>query len=204
MFRKVFPSKQDREFRRNMAIKRAVKEHGKHITKLEQHEREYMEKAVRARKSGDKANLSLLCRMIAQTANQRKAIQSQLLHLEIMIQTRDRMSLTNDFRSATVALSRSVAEMFRDFNAQELIKSVDSTLHQTEQVTEAMDLVLDRIATNGLSEATGPERVSSTDIERIVGEQAVAEEQDDAVKAQDVEIDRNLAQIEKMLAGDQA
>lgn len=199
MFGSIFKSKETRERERSFRIKQALRKHERHITDLEKHERQYMEKAVRAKKAGDAQNLQILCGMIAQTMNQRKAIQSQLLHFETLVQTRDRINLIHDLSGAMKALNNSVSQMFRDFNPGELMKGLDATLMNAEQMTEAMDMVIDRIATSGINETNQSEGVSADDIMKIIGNQAVAEERSDAT--QNSLIDENLKQIERMLSG---
>jgi hypothetical protein len=200
MLGSIFKSKEQREMERSMAIRRALNTHERHIKQLERHEREYMEKALRAKKTGDKQNLQVLCGMIAQTSNERRAIQSQLLHFQTLIQTRERMALYDDFRGAMEALSKSVGQMFKDFNAEELMRNVETTVAQSEQVKMAMDMVLDRIASTGMSTPEISDGVSAADIERLIGQQAVAEER--SAGGQTNEIDGHLKDIERLLSGE--
>ncbi len=57
MFGNLFKSKRQREMDREIAIQRALGLHRQQIAKLQQHERQYMEKAIRARKSEPPAPL---------------------------------------------------------------------------------------------------------------------------------------------------
>lgn len=199
MFSHIFKSKRQRELERDIAIQRALGMHRQHINKLQQHERQYMEKSLRARKSGDKLNFSRLCGMVAQTMNERRAIESQLLHFETILQTRDKARLFGEFAGGMKAMARSIGEVFRELNTKEMLTDVETALAQSTQLEATMDLVLDRISSSGLAQPSG-EGVSAADIERIVSEQAVAEESGGA--AIDKDIEAGLSAIERELTGE--
>lgn len=199
MLSKIFKSRQQREVDRNIAIRRALTMHRKQIDKLQHHERQYMEKALRAKKSGDKVNFPRLCSMVAQTTNERRSIESQLLHFETILQTRDKAQLFKEFAGGMKAMARSIGDVFRDINAEEIMTDVETALAQSEQLETTMDLVLDRISASGFAE-TATDGVNATDIERIITEQAAAEES--TAPKLDAEIDAGLKAIEKGLTGE--
>lgn len=200
MFGSLFKSKQQRETERQIAIQRALSLHRQHINKLQKHEREYMEKAVRAKKQGDKANFSRLCGMVAQTTNHRRAIESQLLHFETILQKRDQFRLMKDFAGGLKAMARSMGDVVKEVNAEDMLKDVETSLAHNTQMEATMDLVLDRISSSGIGESASSEGISAEEIERIVGERAAAEEG----SAIDQEIDAGLKAIEKELTGGEA
>lgn len=197
MFSKIFKSKRQRELERDMAIQRALSMHRQHAAKLQKHERQYMEKAIRAKKSGDKANLQRLCSMVAQTINQRRAIESQLLYFETILQTKDKVRLFKDFAQGMKAMARSIGDVFRDFDATEVLQDVESALAQSTQLENTMGIVLDRISSADVSATSDLEGIGADDIERIVAEQATSQE-----TSMDSEIEAGLKAIERELTGE--
>jgi len=198
MFGNLFKSKRQREMDREIAIQRALTLHRQQAAKLQSHERQYMEKAIRARKAGDKANLQRLCRMVAQTINQRRAIESQLLYFETILQTRDKVRLFKDFAQGMKAMARSIGDVFRDFDAGDVMRDVENALVQSTQLETTMGMVLDRISSSEMVAGSETDGIAAEDIERIVSEQAATQE-----ASVDKEIDAGLKAIERELTKEQ-
>jgi hypothetical protein len=194
MFEKLFKSKQQRELDREVAIQRALALHRQHASKLQQHERQYMEKAVRAKRSGDKVNFQRLCAMVAQTTNERRAVESQLLYFETILQTRDKVRLFKDFAGGMKAMAKSIGDVFREFDAGDILKDVETALAQSGQLETTMSLVLDRISASQMTGAAVTDGITAEDIERIVAQQETA----DRVNI-DKEIEAGLKAIEREL-----
>jgi hypothetical protein len=194
MFEKLFKSKQQRELDREIAIQRALALHRQHASKLQQHERQYMEKAVRAKRSGDKVNFQRLCAMVAQTTNERRAVESQLLYFETILQTRDKVRLFKDFAGGMKAMAKSIGDVFREFDAGDILKDVETALAQSGQLETTMSLVLDRISASQMTGAAVTDGITAEDIERIVAQQETA----DRVNI-DKEIEAGLKAIEREL-----
>jgi hypothetical protein len=194
IFTNLFKPKRQREIERDINIQRSLSLHKQQIGKLTRHERQYMEKAQRAKKMGDTANLRQICRLIAQTTNQRRAIESQLLHFETLIQTRDRAKLFGEFAKGMKAMSRSIRDTFEDFNAEEVMGDLEKTLAQTSQMENAMSMVLERISAATDVQTGGEDAVSAEDIEKIIDSQAST-----TSDSLDKEIEASLKAIEQKL-----
>ena len=194
MWEKLFKSKQQRELERDIAIQRALGLHRQHANKLQQHERQYMDKALRAKRAGDKANFQRLCRMVAQTTNERRAVESQLLYFETILQTRDKVRLFKDFAGGMKAMAKSIGDVFRDFDAGDMLKDVETALAQSSQLETTMSLVLDRISASQMTGAAVTDGITAEDIERIVAQQETADRTNI-----DKEIEAGLKAIEREL-----
>ena len=194
MFKNLFKSKRQREIERDINIQRSLAQHKQQITKLTQHERQYMEKAQRAKKMGDLANFRQLCRLIAQTTNQRRAIESQLLHFETLIQTRDRAKLFGEFAKGMKAMSLSIRDTFQEFDTEEIMSDLETTLARTSQMESAMSMVLDRVSSATDLQTGGEDAVSAEDIEKIISGQETA-----ASDSLDKEIEAGLKAIDQKL-----
>jgi len=190
MFDNLFKSKQQREMDRNIAIQRALAMHRQQVSKLEQHERGYMEKALRARKSGDQANFQRLCAMVAQTVNERRAIESQLLYFETMLQTRDKAKLFQEFAGGMKAMTKSISEAFAGMNTSEIMRDVETAMAQSGQMESAMNLVLDRISASQSFVGVPEGGLSAANVEQMLNEKAVLENADF-----DKQIDSGLAAL---------
>ncbi len=201
MFENLFKSKRQREIERDLNIQRSLSLHKQQIGKLAQHERLYMEKAQRAKRTGDTAaNFRQLCRLIAQTANQRRAIESQLLHFETLLQTRDRAKLFGEFAKGMKAMSHSIRDTFRDFDTEEMMRDLETTLAQTSQMENAMSMVLDRVSATTDIPTGGENAVSAEDIEAIINTQD-ADAPNAAPDSLDKDIEASLKAIDRILRG---
>ncbi len=195
MFKNLFKSQRQREIERDIKIQRSLALHRQQVGKLAQHERQYMEKAKRAQKSGDVRNFQQLCRLVAQTVTQRRAIESQLLHFETLLQSRDRAKLFGEFAKGMKEMTHSIRDTFKEFDAEDIMKDVERTLAQTSQMENAMSMVLDRVsAASDLSMTGTVDAISPEEIERILNEQS--ETSSDAV---DKEIETGLKAIESRI-----
>ncbi len=176
MFERLFKSKRQRELERDVAIQRALGLHRQHANKLQQHEQQYKDKARRAQRSGDAVNFQRLCRMAAQTINERRAIESQLLYFETILQTRDKVRLFKDFASGMKAMAKSIRDVFREIDAGDVLKDVESALAQSSQLETTMGLVLDRISASGMTAPAGTGGITAEEVERqLRGEESSAE-----------------------------
>ena len=201
MLGNLFKSKRQRELERDIAIQRSLTMHRSHINKLTQHERQYMEKALRAKKQGDKANFTRLCSMVAQTTNQRRGIESQLLHFETILQKRDQFKLMKEFAGGLKAMARSIGDVLKEVNAEDMLRDVEVSLAQSTQMEATMNLVLDRISTSSMNENIPADGITTDAIEKLLGERAAAEE---GALSIDKEIDAGLAAIDRELKKERA
>ena len=184
---------------RDIAIQRALALHRNQIGKLEQHEKQYVEKALRAKRQNDRVNFGRLCAMVSQTINQRRATESQLLHFETILQKRDQYRLMNEFAGGLKAMAKSVSDVLRDFDAEDMLKDVEVSMVKSHEMETAMDLVLDRISATGFSESASVDAIAASDIESILSERGEAEMQ---IANIDQQIKTGLKAIESHLSQD--
>lgn len=175
VLKNLFKSKRQREMEREIAIQRALALHRNQISKLEQHEKQYVEKALRAKRQSDRVNFGRLCAMVSQTINQRRATESQLLHFETILQKRDQYRLMNEFAGGLKAMAKSVSDVLRDFDAEDMLKDVEVSMVKSHEMETAMDLVLDRISATGFSESASVDAIAAEDIESLLSERGNAE-----------------------------
>ena len=134
MFGNLFKSKRQRELGREIAMQRTLTSHRQLTKKLEKHEHQYMEKALRAKKQGDQGNFKQLCGMVAQTTNQRRGIESQLLRFETMMQKRDQFRSMKEFAGGLKAMAHSISDVVKEVDADQMIRDVETSLMNNQQM----------------------------------------------------------------------
>ena len=137
--------------------------------------------------------------MEAPTAIQRRGIESQLLRFETMMQKRDQFRSMKEFAGGLKAMAHSISDVVKEVDADQMIRDVETSLVNNQQMETTMDMVLDRISESGLAEDIPDGGISAGDVERIVGEQAAAEEANAGV---DREIEAGLKAIQRELTGE--
>lgn len=196
----IFKSKQRREQERETAIRNVLSLHKRQINQLRKHERDYMEKAVRAKNAQDTVNFKRLCNMVAQTIMHRRALDSQLLYFETILQTRDRARLFGEFGKGMKAMAKSVGEVFKEMNDGEMVRDIDNILQQSLSMEDMMNSVLDRVseASDAMTEDARTQGIVNTDIEMLVSNMATtpSAETGSAIDSQLKAIEDELAKQE--------
>ena len=190
MFGNLFKSKRNREIERDVRIKQSLLKQKQAVAKLEKHEREYMEKALQAKRNGDTANFRRLCAMAAKTANFKHGIQSFLLHFETMMQTRDMAQTLQQFAGGAKEITRSISEAFAGINVAEMFQDFDTAIAQSSELETVMSTVLDKISSVEPDSFESGGGISAEDVERTLNEKAALED-----KSLDRAIDASLAEL---------
>ncbi|MDR2762288.1 MAG: hypothetical protein LBB88_06755 [Planctomycetaceae bacterium] len=183
-----FKSKEQKEQERNIKIHTALAKQRRNIKELEKHEKGYMEKALRAKRNGDDVNYKQLCGMIARTINIRRAVESQLLKFETMLQARDQAQMMKEFAVGMKEMSKSIGDACKEFNATQIMHSFEEAINKHANIEMQMDMVLDQISSYE-EDATVPEGGLSPE--------SIAKILDDKVASEDSNVDK---QIENGLA----
>jgi hypothetical protein len=189
-----FKSKEQKEQERNIRIHTALAKQRRNIKELEKHEKGYMEKALRAKRNSDDVNYKQLCGMIARTINIRRAVESQLLKFETMLQARDQAQMMKEFAVGMKEMSQSIGDACKEFNATQIMQSFEEAINKHANIEMQMDMVLDQIS-GYEDEATVPEGgLSPESIAKILDDKAASEE-----SSVDKQIENGLAAIRQSL-----
>lgn len=194
MFSNLFKSKRTREIERDVKIKQALMKQKQAVAKLEKHEREYMQKALEAKRNGDTANFKRLCAMAAKSANFRQGIQSFLLHFETMLQTRDMAQTLQQFAGGAKEITRSISAAFEGIDVAEMFQDFDTAIAQSNELETVMSTVLEKISSVEPDTFEGAGGVSAEDVERTLNEKVALEDQsiDRAIDASLEELRRTI------------
>ena len=197
----LFKSRQQRQLERDMAIQNVIDLHKRRIRDLNKHERGYCEKAIRAKRQGDKVNYEKLARLLVQTINERRRIESALLTFEALVQTKDKIESYGQFAKGLQAATKSISAVFRNVDLSKTVTELNMAMARAKQMDRTMTMVLDRVSDSAfVGEYEGDEEaVDIQQIDSMIGERAQVEE-----GQVDGKIDEMLSQIESQLKKEKA
>ena len=197
----LFKSKQQRQLERDMAIQNVQDLHKRRIRDLKEHERGYGEKAVRAKRQGDNANYAKLAKLLVQTINERRRIESALLTFEAMIQTKDKIESYGQFAKGLQAATKSISSVFKNIDLTKTVAELNLAMGKAKQMDRAMNMVLDRVSESSFdAEYEGDEDTVGVDqIDAMIADRAQVEE-----GQIDGKIDQMLGEIEAQLKKEKA
>jgi len=197
----LFKSRQQRQLERDMAIQNVVDLHKRRIRDLNKHERGYCEKAIRAKRQGDKVNYDKLARMLVQTINERRRVESALLTFEALVQTKDKIESYGQFAKGLQAATKSISAVFRNVDLSKTVTELNLAMARAKQMDRTMTMVLDRVSDSAIvGEYEGDEEaVDIQQIDSMLTERAQIEE-----GQVDGKIDEMLNQIENQLKKEKA
>lgn len=175
MFQHIFKSKQQKELERNIVIQKTLVLYRQQIKKLELHERGYSEKAIRAKKTDDRPNFQRLCGMVAQTINERRGLESQLLCFETMLQTRDKVRLIGEFANGMKAMMKSIRESWGVMDATEILTDVEKAVSTSVQMESAMNIILERISASQSCVDIPEGGITANQVEVLLSEKVLLE-----------------------------
>ena len=197
----LFKSRQQRQLERDMAIQNVVDLHKRRIRDLNKHERGYCEKAIRAKRQGDKVNYEKLARMLVQSINERRRVESALLTFEALVQTKDKIESYGQFAKGLQAATRSISAVFKNVDLSKTVTELNMAMARAKQMDRTMTMVLDRVSDSAIvGEYEGDEEaVDIQQIDSMLAERAQIEE-----GQVDGKIDEMLSQIENQLKKEKA
>ena len=196
----LIKSKQQRQLERDMAIQGVLDLHKRRIRDLNKHERGYCEKAIRAKRQGDKGNYQKLAKLLVQTMNERRRIESALLTFESLVQTKEKIEGYGQFAKGLQAATKSIASVFKNVDLAKTVNELNMSMAKAKQMDRTMSMVLDRISGTAfdVEYEEGEEAVSFEQIDSMITERAQIEE-----GKVDGKIDEMLGEIESQLKKEQ-
>jgi hypothetical protein len=193
----IFESKQERRFRREVEIRRGISAIKRNIKDLERHEREWKEKAIRAKRLADEGQYQFIKKTLKKTIAQRKLRERQLLSLETALQIKNQAEADVNFAKSMAELSKVVSELYAGANIPQVQKQFEKAITQADTLRQQTEIFLDMATESMLSSQVEGEEdiVSDTDIDRMIEAEAMATETDEI----DKEIEKGIEDIEKQI-----
>lgn len=192
----LFKSKMQRQLERDMAVQNVVDLHRRRVRDLNKHERGYCEKAVRAKRQGDKANYQKLIKLLVQTMNERRRVESALLTFESLVQTKEKIEGYGSFAKGLQAATKSISTVFKDIDLTKTMGELNMAMARAKQMDRTMNMVLDRVSGSTLdADYEGDDQaVGFEQVDNMISEKAGLEE-----GQVDGQIDQMLSDIESQL-----
>ena len=196
----LIKSKMQRQMERDMAIQNVLDLHRRRVRELNKHEHGYCEKAVRAKRQGDKGNYQKLVKLLVQTMNERRRIESALLTFESLVQTKEKIEGYGQFAKGLQAATKAISAVFKNIDLADTVSQLNMAMAKAKQMDRTMSMVLDRVSGTALESGYegDEEAVNYEQIDSMITERAqMAEGQMDS------KIDEMLSDIEKQLKKEQ-
>lgn len=198
----LFKSSDERRIEREIEIRKGINLIRRNLRDLERHEHAYVDKARRALQMGSKDQLRFLKQTIQRTASQRRMMERQLLNVETALQIKNQVEAHAQFAKAMRAVSLSIGEMFGATDLTATQRDFEKAMHQAQSLEERMDLFLEMSSQSMSStEAVGEPLVSDAEIDRMIEDEAVAEESrselDDAIAEGLADVRRELGKEDR-------
>lgn len=197
----IFKSKQERQLERDMAIQNVLDLHKRRIRELNKHEKGYGEKAVRAKRQGDKGNYEKLARLLVQTMNERRRLESAMLTFESLVQTKERIEGYGAFAKGLQSATKAISSVFKNIDLTQTMTDLNMAMARSKQMDRTMTMVLDRVSDTAFDAdyEGNDEAVSFEQIDAMIGERAQGTE-----GQADEKIDQMLREIETQLKKEKA
>ena len=198
----LFKSCEERRIERNLEIRKGINAVRRNISNLERNEREYLQKAKRAKGLGSGAQLNFLKQTLKKTMSQRILMERQLLNIETAIQIKDQAEAHAQFAKSMNAISRTIGEMFAQTDLAKTQVEFEKAMQKAHTMEEQMELFLDLGAQSmfGTTGESASEIVSDADIDKMISEEVAHDETarvDEAISGGIKEIQEELGREEK-------
>lgn len=168
----IFKSKQEKEIEKKMMVKKTINAMNRHINKLEEQKKVYVEAAKRATRLGLTPQVNLAKSGLKMTLAQCKKAQEMLLNFEITSQMKDMSMMTQEFLNGMSSLSKEMIKLTDSKDFVKVQKQFELAMAGVETRTEQMDLFLDENQSTFSTASGDTSEVSDAEIDALINEQA--------------------------------
>lgn len=190
----LFKSKEQRRMERDMQVRQAIAHIRKQIRTLERNEKDYLDKARRAKQISAQDQLGFLKQAIRKTLVQRRIMERQLLGIETASQMKNQAESYASFARSLNAVSKSIAEVFGSVDLARTQKDFETAMSRAESMEERMNLFLEMTEDTMMNVSEGESLVEDKEIDALLETDAAH------VEEGTTEIETGLKEIEAELA----
>jgi hypothetical protein len=194
----LFKSKEERRIERKIVVKKALSNFKRKVSRLEQDEKNYLVKAIRAKKLGNNQLLKTLKSQIRRSQMMRARLENGMLTLETAVQAKEQIESFEDFGKAMSAVSKSIEQAYGIKDLARTQKEYEMAMGKASNMEERIDIFLegafDTIEDVDESEVAGV--MGMDEIDKLIENQAV-ESEDIGV---DEDIESKIAEIKKEIS----
>lgn len=193
----IFKSKDEKRFERDFEVRKGIQYIKKNIKQLREFEKDYVEKAKRAKRISDMEQYNFIKSVLKKTIAAKKMRERQLLSLETAMQLKNQAESDSQFAQAMLSVSKSIAETYGATDLVKAQKEFEKAMMQAESLQQRMELFLETTSESLSSGAQDiPEDIiSDADIDKMLEEETAHDEKSNL----DKEIEQGLKDIEKEL-----
>lgn len=167
----LFKSKQEKEIEKKMLVKKTINQMNKHIAKLEDQKKVYLNAAKKAKKQGLDAQYNLAIIGLKMTLAQQKRAQEMLLNFEITSQLKDMTQMTHDFLGGLSILSKEMTKLTSSKDFAKVQQQFELAMEGVQTQTEQMDIYLDMSQSEFNSNKGDADSISDDEIAALIDEE---------------------------------
>lgn len=186
-------SKEEKLVEQRLAITRTISKMQQFVAELDPKRELFIEKAKQARLKGAVGQEKAAKAALKQVVAQQRLAEQMLLNFEIMAGLRDLSEMSGEFLKGMSQMSKQMNKMSASLNFKDSEKEFTKAMLKSQIQSEKMNEFLEKMSAamdTSLEEGGG---VSDEEIDRIVGFEAVAEED-----GMDREIEAKLKALDKL------
>ena len=190
----LFKSKAERKIERDIQVRQGIAQVRKQLKDLEKNEKQYLEKARRARRIASGEQLGFLKKAIRQTMAQRMLLERQMLAIETAVQLKNQAETYAAFAKSLNAVSRSIGEVFGSVDLAKTQKDFEIAIAKAETMEQRMDIFLEMTGESFMAGEKAEDEgiITDEELDRLI-------EAGEAKPVMDAEIAKGLKDIEKEL-----
>jgi hypothetical protein len=192
----LFKSREERKIERDIAVRKGINAMRRNIKNLERNEKEYLNKARRAKQLGDNKQLTFLKNTLRRTSAQRRLLERQMLSLETALQMKNQAEAMSEFARSLNAVSMAISDAFGSADLEKTQREFTSSVAKAENMEQRMEILLDMNEQMFEAEPTAVDGlISEEEIDLLIEGETGAKEG----SAFDEEIAQRLKKLEKEL-----
>lgn len=166
----------------------------KYVHNLEGQKGRYIAHAKEAHLGGSKEQYSLAINGLKMALAYQKKAKEMLLNFELTMQLRDLSSVTGEFLTGMVTLSKDMSKIIDKQDYAKVQESFETAMGKVEEQNVQIENFLDTTGVSFEQISADPSNVSDKEISELIDFEAKEE-----VKSKDAEIDSKIDEIEKLL-----
>lgn len=183
-----------KELHKKMLYNKTLSNMRKYVNNLEGQKGRYIAHAKEAHLNGSKEQYSLAINGLKMALAYQKKAKEMLLNFELTMQLRDLSSVTGEFLTGMVTLSKDMSKIIDKQDYAKVQESFETAMGKVEEQNVQIENFLDTTGVSFEQISADPSNVSDKEISELIDFEAKEE-----VKSKDAEIDSKIDEIEKLL-----
>ena len=184
-----------KETEKKMLIRRTINSMNKQIEKLEEQKKNFLNKAVEAKKKGLDAQCELAITGYRMTLQQQKRAEEMLLNFEITSQMKDMTVMTKEFLGGMSVLSKEMSRLSNDKEFLKVQQQFETAMNKAGEQAERMDMFMEMSTDSFSAAVSGAGKMDDSEIRSLVEQEAGLNDE-----FSDAAVDREIEELRKKLS----